>query len=96
MKFYPLTPVTKKNPFSAGLLLLVLFSSGCNNQLDALTTKTCAEAEAAVAEAQQQFEQVNDKLVNSSQSDNQKIDTSILQNLQETQEYAFEICEQGG
>ncbi|MEQ8755631.1 MAG: hypothetical protein RID09_19230 [Coleofasciculus sp. G1-WW12-02] len=96
MKFYPLTPVTKKNQFSAGLLLLVLFSSGCNNQLDALTTQTCAEAEAAVAEAQQQFEQVKDKLVNSSQSDNQTIDTSILQHLQETQEYAFEICEQGG
>ncbi|MEQ8468969.1 hypothetical protein [Coleofasciculus sp. E1-EBD-02] len=95
MKFYPLIPA-KKIQFSAGLLLLVFFGSGCNNQFDALATQTCSEAELAVAEAQQQFEQVEDKLARSSQSDIQTIDTSVLQELQETQEYAFEICNQGG
>ncbi|MEQ8975621.1 MAG: hypothetical protein RIE73_35235 [Coleofasciculus sp. C1-SOL-03] len=96
MKFSPLTPATKKTQFSTGLLLLVIFCSGCNNQFDALATQTCTEAELAVVEAQQQFEQVEDQLVRSSQSDIQTVDTSILQELQETQEYAFEICEQGG
>ncbi|MFP4123677.1 hypothetical protein [Coleofasciculus sp.] len=95
MKFYPLIPA-KKIQFSVGLLLLVFFGSGCNNQFDALATQTCGEAELAVAEAQQQFEQVKDKLATSSQSDIQTVDTSVLQKLQEAEEYAFEICEQGG
>ena len=96
MKFSPITPATKKINFGVGLFLLVVFCSGCNNQLDALATQTCSDAEAAVAQTYNEFEQVEDKLVNSSQSDIQAIDTSILQKLQETQEYAFEICEQGG
>ncbi|MEQ9482898.1 hypothetical protein [Coleofasciculus sp. F4-SAH-05] len=95
MKFSSLIP-EKKNQFSAGLLLLVFFGSGCNNQFDELATQTCTEAELAVAEAQQQFDQVEEKLARSSQSDIQTVDTSVLQELKETQEYAFEICEQGG
>jgi len=96
MKFSLLTQATKKTQFSVGFLLLLIFGSGCNNQFDELATQTCTDAELAVAEAQQQFERVEAKLASSSQSDIQTVDTSVLQQLQETQEYAFQICEQGG
>lgn len=76
--------------------MLVLFCSGCNNQADSLATQTCSEAEKAVAQAQKEFEQVEDKLANYSQAEIETVDTSIVQKLQETQEYAFQICEQGG
>lgn len=89
------TQVRKITQSSTGFLVLLALSSGCSNHLsDSVEFKTCSDAERAVAEAQYQYKEMVGKLVKDATDVNLISKVAIMQILEDSEEEAFQICEQ--
>ncbi|MCA1995521.1 MAG: hypothetical protein LDL41_26255 [Coleofasciculus sp. S288] len=93
MKFNTLIKTKKKVKSITGVLFLTFLGSGCVGQANQTGgIQTCKQADAAVEVAQQQYDNAIQKLATGEITPNTTPSVSIIQNLQEAEETAFEIC----